>query len=354
MAVSPTSASVERGGSVEVTVELSRSGGFTGAVTLEVIGLPTGVTSASTVATGGSVSLTISAGADATLGSTTGVLVRGSASGFQGTVERPLSLTVTAPDEVEGTGGLAPSEQVVTRYGVVAISSFEENIALFGEFFQTDPTPLSQLRQFAVTEPLCMIGSPTSDPPKVPPETLIDAGTPITLRTSQGTVLVSAARDASYVYSGAEVGVTLPADVRLSVPGSNFPAFSDVQIPPQPPELALQGGLGSGSTVTAATELTWEPAPSVTNVHTIASFMLTVGEGAQQQFAICAAPNTGSLRLAGAKTITTPDLTFGQIGNDFEGTIFLHNFVSYRERLDAAGGAVLTIGVAGPTTSPFQ
>jgi len=99
LSLAPTSVSIAAGGSGSVTVSITRSGGFDGAVTVAVEGLPAGVTSAGvTVAAGASsatLQLTAAAGATA---STANLTVRGTGTGVEARTAT-LALTVTA-----GTG----------------------------------------------------------------------------------------------------------------------------------------------------------------------------------------------------------------------------------------------------------
>ena len=67
LALNPTSASVAQGGNTTTTATLTRSGGFTGSVTLNVTGAPAGVTAAvSNIQTTGAVTtatVTVTVGA---------------------------------------------------------------------------------------------------------------------------------------------------------------------------------------------------------------------------------------------------------------------------------------------------
>lgn len=94
---SVSSASVERGGSTTRAVDITRTGGFTGDVTIAVEGVPPGVTATpAPVTTGGASStITIDVGGGAATGTTT-LTVRGTASGLPDATTT-FDLTVTAP-----------------------------------------------------------------------------------------------------------------------------------------------------------------------------------------------------------------------------------------------------------------
>ena len=136
LSASPSSVSVARNGQSSTTVNITRSGGFTGSVAFNpVSGLPSGVTAAfnPTSTTGNSTSLTFTANGSAPLG-TTNLTVSGS--GSPGTRSAPVALTVTGGSSNTGlvgfgafngttTGGAGGPEQTVTNGAdfVAAINS---------------------------------------------------------------------------------------------------------------------------------------------------------------------------------------------------------------------------------------
>ncbi|MEK9499627.1 hypothetical protein [Gaopeijia maritima] len=93
--ISPQSASLEQGQSAEVTVALTRGGGFTGAVALSVTGLVSGVqsTTGSIAAGATQATLTVTALESASAG-TLALQVQASGSGVT-SVQRALALTIT-------------------------------------------------------------------------------------------------------------------------------------------------------------------------------------------------------------------------------------------------------------------
>ncbi len=107
LSLDPASLSLERGQSGEVSVSVSRSGGFEGAVTLSTAGLPDGVSATfdPEELSGGVSTLTLSAGGSAATG-TVSVAVSGN-SPEVGTREASLSLAITAPDPPPGGGSIA-------------------------------------------------------------------------------------------------------------------------------------------------------------------------------------------------------------------------------------------------------
>ena len=146
IALSGNTISVTQGSTGNVTVSLTRSGGFTGDVSLTVEGLPSGVTYTATPASlGSSVSssvITISAGGTATP-ATTSLTVRATGTGVTAQTAT-LALTVVAapaqsfslaaaPTAVTMTqGGTGPSTITLTRTG-----GFAGNVALAAEGLPT-------------------------------------------------------------------------------------------------------------------------------------------------------------------------------------------------------------------------
>jgi len=98
LSLSPTSASVAQGGNTTTTATLTRSGGFSGSVTLSVTGAPSGVTAAvSNIQTTGAVTtatVTVTVGAAVAAG-TYPLVVRGTGTGVDEATAN-FSLTVTA------------------------------------------------------------------------------------------------------------------------------------------------------------------------------------------------------------------------------------------------------------------
>jgi hypothetical protein len=98
LAVDPTSLTVQQGQSQTAEIQITRSGGFTGAVTLTAEGLPSGVTAAfdPTAPTAGTSSITLTAAGGATLGQAS-LTIKGTASGVTGEKTAALAVTVEAP-----------------------------------------------------------------------------------------------------------------------------------------------------------------------------------------------------------------------------------------------------------------
>ena len=100
MTLTPQSASLARGGTVQIKLATTAEGGFTSALSLAVSGLPTGVTAAfsptkiSAPGTGSSM-LTLTASKSAALGSAK-LQVTVAGTGFSGSTVVPLSLVATA------------------------------------------------------------------------------------------------------------------------------------------------------------------------------------------------------------------------------------------------------------------
>ncbi len=103
--VSPSTVTLTAGQTAITTVNIARSGGFTGAVNLTATGLPAGVTAnfVPASATGTQAQLSITAAANAAAGNVT-VVVRGNATGL---VERTTNLGITVQSApVPGTGNV--------------------------------------------------------------------------------------------------------------------------------------------------------------------------------------------------------------------------------------------------------
>jgi endoglucanase len=120
MACNPASLSVNRGANGSFNCTLTRTGGFTGAVTFAASGLPAGVSASFSPAstTGNSTVVTLTASSTATLGNST-VTVTGSASGLAArtaavalTVANPTSGSVTVTSAVASNSPWFIEEQV--------------------------------------------------------------------------------------------------------------------------------------------------------------------------------------------------------------------------------------------------
>jgi len=102
-----TSASVVQGGSTNVTVNLARTGGFTGGVNLTATGLPAGLTATfnPTSATGATSTLTLAATAGLAVGAYP-IVIRGN---FAGLAEQTVNLTVNVTASGGGSGNVTVS-----------------------------------------------------------------------------------------------------------------------------------------------------------------------------------------------------------------------------------------------------
>ncbi len=98
LAVNPAAVTLQQGGNAAVQVQITRTGGLTGAVTLAATGLPNGVTAVFDPAapTTNSSTLTLTATAGAALGNVN-LTVSGTAQGVTGAKSAQLALTVQAP-----------------------------------------------------------------------------------------------------------------------------------------------------------------------------------------------------------------------------------------------------------------
>ena len=117
LSVSPTSGAVEAGSTLSISATVTRSGGFQGGVTVEVLGLPGGVSAS--VSGGGSgttanFGIELEAAASAAAGSHE-LTVRATGSGVDA-VTRPFALTVTESD-----GGGEPAQVILDFSGCRAV-----------------------------------------------------------------------------------------------------------------------------------------------------------------------------------------------------------------------------------------
>ena len=111
---SPASLTVNRGASGASTITITRSGGFTSAVSLSATGLPSGVTATFNPAstTGGSSTLTLAASSTAATG-TVNVTINGAGGGLSRSTT--LSLTVNSPPPPDFTLSVNPSSLTINR-----------------------------------------------------------------------------------------------------------------------------------------------------------------------------------------------------------------------------------------------
>ena len=117
LAVDPTTRSIAQGANGTVTVNITRTNAFTGAVALTAEGLPTGVTAAfdPQSATGNTSTLTLTVGAGAATGNST-ITIRGTATG-QTDKTATLTLTVTAAPTGSYTLAVTPATVPVAQGG---------------------------------------------------------------------------------------------------------------------------------------------------------------------------------------------------------------------------------------------
>jgi hypothetical protein len=120
---SPGSVALVQGSAASTTLKVTRSGGFTGPVTLAASGLPAGVTARFSPATTGSISMLTLTASGAAAAGTGSVTITGTSGGLSSTVTLPISITAQG-----GTGG-GGSSSAVTMVGVAGINSpwFDED-----------------------------------------------------------------------------------------------------------------------------------------------------------------------------------------------------------------------------------
>lgn len=253
--------------------------------------------------------------------------------------------------------GPLPPQQVVSKTGIVTVSTVVDPtssdrtaVAVLGMFNHGDPTPVADIRDPRITQDFCYVGNPDDEPGTIPAGLLIDAGSSLTIQRADGEVLFSVPRQTGHIYLDSFVGDVLPDGATLTVPGSHFPRFENVALPPTPPMIVLTSPQGAAVKITASTNLTWEPSAmpaGITNEFVLVVIMLDPTPGSTQEFPtvlLCGGPNDGQFSV--------PAETVAELGNpSFEGNIFQTGLAYFRERLDPASGALLTVGVVS-TNSP--
>jgi uncharacterized membrane protein len=162
LSASPTSLTVNRGASGASTITITRSGGFTSAVSFSATGLPSGVTATfnPTSATGGSSALTLAASSTAATG-TVNVTINGSGGGLSRSTT--LSLTVNAPPPPDFTLSVNPSSLTINRGAssgatvtIARTGGFNSVVALSASglpsgvtaSFESPPGPVSVISMF--------------------------------------------------------------------------------------------------------------------------------------------------------------------------------------------------------------
>jgi uncharacterized membrane protein len=162
LSASPTSLTVNRGASGVGTITITRSGGFTSAVSLSATGLPSGVTATFNPgsATGGSSTFTLAASSTAATG-TVNVTINGSGGGLSRSTT--LSLTVNAPPPPDFTLSVNPSSLTINRGAssgatvtIARTGGFDSVVALSASglpggvtaSFESPPGPVSVISMF--------------------------------------------------------------------------------------------------------------------------------------------------------------------------------------------------------------
>jgi endoglucanase len=222
---SPTSLTVNRGASGTSTITITRSGGFTGGVTLSASGLPAGVTASFSTnpATGGSALLTLTASATATLGNAA-VTVTGTGGSLTRTT--PISLTVSQPATPDFALSSSPTSLTVAR-GASGTSTI--TVTRSGGF--TGGVTLS-----ASGLPAGVTASFSTNP--------ATGGSALLTLAASSTATLGAA---TITVTGTGGGLTRSATVGLTVSDAQTPDFT---ISGSPPGLTINRGASGTGTIT--------------------------------------------------------------------------------------------------------
>jgi endoglucanase len=225
LSASPASLSVNRGASGTSTITITRSGGFTGGVTLSASGLPTGVTASFSPnpATGNSSVLTLSASTTATLGVAT-VTVTGTGGGL--TRSTPISLTVTQPATPDFALSASPTTLTIIR-GASGTSTI--TVTRTGGF--TDAVSLSAS------------GLPTGVTASFSVNPVTGNSSVLTLSASTTATLGAM----TVTVTGIGGGLTRSASIALTVNDMQTPDFS---LSASPASLTINRGATGSSTIT--------------------------------------------------------------------------------------------------------
>jgi glycosyl hydrolase family 113 len=227
LSASPTSLTVNRGASGASTITITRSGGFTSAVSLSATGLPSGVTATFNPpsATGGSSALTLAASSTAATG-TVNVTINGSGGGLNRSTT--LSLTVNAPLPPDFTLSVNPSNLTINRGAssgatvtIARTGGFNSVVALSASglpsgvtaSFESPPGPVSVISMFIAASSTAATGM-----------------TSVTINGSGG-------------------GLTRSTTLVVTV---NAPPASDFTLSASPASLMVNRGASGASTITIA------------------------------------------------------------------------------------------------------
>jgi uncharacterized membrane protein len=225
LSASPTSLTVNRGASGASTITITRSGGFTSAVSLSATGLPSGVTATfnPAPATGGSSALTLAASSTAATG-TVNVTINGSGGGLSRSTT--LSLTVNAPPQPDFTLSASPSNLTINR-GASGASTI--TITRTGGF--TNAVALSAS------------GLPSGVTATFNPASTTGGSSALTLAASS----TAATGMTSLTINGSGGGLTRSTTLVLTV---NAPPASDFTLSASPASLTVNRGASGASTIT--------------------------------------------------------------------------------------------------------
>ncbi|MCC6317075.1 MAG: hypothetical protein IT361_05220 [Gemmatimonadaceae bacterium] len=283
VAVNPGALTVQQGGTGTVNIALTRGGGFSGAVSLAIAGLPSGVTTTVTPASlsGATTSATVLVAVASTVpAGTYTATVRGSAAGI-GEATTTYTLTVTAAPDFTlaatpaaltiAQGGNGTSNIAITRSnfaGAVALALQNAPAGITGTFTPAAPTGDASALSVAVAATVA---------PGTYNVTIQGTGTGIAPKSAALAITVTAA--AGYTLAVA------PATMALA-PGSNGTATVNID------RTNFQGAVTlSLDSPPAGISATFLPAASTTNAST-----MTVSVGA------AVAPGTYTVTVRGTAT----------------------------------------------------
>jgi hypothetical protein len=185
--------------------------------------------------------------------------------------------------------------------------------------------------------------------------TTSDAGEQLTLTTADGETFAVMLRDEVvvdgetwYVYGLDDVENVqgpLPGDLRVSVPGAEFPAFDSVAFPTTTTFALTAPAFVDVGTITGATEFAWEAAQSAAGTRSIVVLQMVTGDPEAPSFVTCYAPDADG-------TFTFPAETVAELPAGFEAQLELAGRFAYRSvdaplegaRLYTARGTLVVYG----------
>ncbi len=220
----PSSLTINRGASGTSAITITRTGGFTGSVSLSASGLPSGVTASFSPGstTGGSSTLTLTASSAATLGAAT-VTVTGTGGGLTRTTT--INLTVNQPQTPDFTLSASPTSLTINR-GASGTSTIT----------------VTRTGAFTSSVGFSASGLPSGVTASFNPTSTTGTSSALTLTASSAATLGAA----TVTVTGAGGGLTRTTTINLTV---NQPPTPDFTLSASPASLLINRGASATSAI---------------------------------------------------------------------------------------------------------